>query len=190
MNGLSIVVLGLVGLWLALLTFVLILVIRQIALLTVRLSVNGQAFSLANDGPEVGSNVSEEILSTLPVLERKRTHVLLISATCAPCRELVTELSEHRFEPSVIALVAGREELAEGLIALLPSNFQVVRDPQATTVAQALNVKSTPFALTLEDGTVSRKAYMYRPADFVAFAEGTKGSDVPIALYTEVDHAK
>jgi hypothetical protein len=176
MNGLAITALVLIGVWLGILTVVIILTVRQIGLLTVRFSVAGGTFSVADDGPEIGSKIPEEVLTTLPNLKQEPTYVLLLSATCTPCREMVTELSGHRFERSVVALVAGREELADGLMALLPDGMRIVGDPDATSFAKALQVKSTPFALAIKDGTVIRKAYMYQAADFVSLVNSESAS--------------
>jgi hypothetical protein len=177
MNTLETMALIVVGLWLGALTLVVILSVRQIGLLSVRLSrVNG-TFSFADDGPEVGSRVPEEVIATSPELEHGRTSLLLLSATCGPCRELATELSGHRFERAVTALITGNEELADGLVALLPPGIGIVRDPDAGHLAKALQVKSSPFALVVEDGTIIRKAYMYRPIDFLSLVEGESTSD-------------
>src|SRR5829696_5342149 len=125
MSGLAVTALVLACVWLGILTLVVVLLVRQIGLLTVRLSVVGQAqaFSPANDGPEVGSNVPEEVASALPDVGGERAYVVLISANCTPCRELVAGIHQHDFEQTIVALVPGREELADELVALLPSGI-------------------------------------------------------------------
>ena len=69
MSALAIAALVLVCLWLGVLTLVVVLLVRQIGLLTVRLSVSGQVSSLDDDGPEVGSAVPEHVASVLLDLE-------------------------------------------------------------------------------------------------------------------------
>jgi hypothetical protein len=172
MSGLAVVALVLACVWLGILTLVVVLLVRQIGLLTVRLSVASQALSLANDGPKVGSKVPEEVASALPDVEGERGYVLLISATCAPCPELVADIRQRDFEQTIIALVPGREELADELVALLPPGIRAVRDPEATRLAGALDIRSTPFAVEVERGTVTRKAYLYDGAsDLIEFVE-------------------
>ena len=179
------IVLVVVGIWLGVLTLVIILTIRQIALLTVRLSMvntvpdapvfTDDTFSLADDGPDVGSSIPEEVVSLLPGLPELvegRAYVLLISATCTSCRKLAAELRGHRFQRPVIALVPGSEELARGLVQLLPAGMHIVRNPEATRVAKSLQIRSTPFAVAIENGTITKKAYMYHAADFVEFVDG------------------
>jgi hypothetical protein len=162
MSALAIAALVLVCTWLGVLTFVVILLVRQIGLLTVRLSIASQTFSLDDDGPEVGSSVPEDVASVLPEPEEEeRAYLLLISAGCDPCRELVADLHGRRFEQNIVALVPGREEQASELAALLPSEMRVVRDPKATSLAESLDLESTPFALEVERGTVTRKAHLH-----------------------------
>src|SRR5919205_3143369 len=113
MSALAVAALVLVCIWLGVLTLVVVLLVRQIGLLTVRLSVASQAFSLDDDGPEVGIDLPEEVTSVLPELKEGRAYLLLISAGCTPCRELVADLGGHRFGQRVVALVPGREEQAK-----------------------------------------------------------------------------
>jgi hypothetical protein len=175
MSGLAVVALVLAGIWLGILTLVVVLLVRQIGLLTVRLSVAGQAPDLDNDGPEVGSNVPEEVASALPEVVDERAYVLLISASCTPCRELAAGIRQHDFEQTVVALVPGDGELADELVALLPSGVRAVRDPEARRLAGALGINSTPFAVEVERGTVTRKAYLYDGAsDLMELVEAEK----------------
>jgi hypothetical protein len=173
MSALAIAALVLVCIWLGVLTLVVVLLVRQIGLLTVRLSVASQAFSLDNDGPEVGSSLPEEVTSVVPELMEERAFLLLISSSCTPCRELVADLQgEHRFEQKIVALVPGHEEPAREMAALLPSGIRVVLDPEAARLAGALDLESTPFALEVERGMVTRKAFLHEGAsDLVAFVE-------------------
>jgi hypothetical protein len=177
MSALAVAALVLVCIWLGVLTLVAVLLVRQVGLLTVRLSVTGGASSLDNDGPEVGSSVPEDVASVLSDLEEERAYLLLVSSTCTPCWELVADLDEHPFEQKIVALVPGHEERAGQLASLLPSTMRVVLDPEATRLAGALQLESTPFVLEVEYGTVTRKAYLHEGAsDLVAFVEMGNGA--------------
>jgi hypothetical protein len=174
MSTLASAALVLICIWLGVLTLVVVLLVRQIGLLTVRLSVAGEsASSVDDDGPEVGSSLPEEVASVLPVLEEEeRAYLLLTSANCTPCRELVADLDGRHFEQKIVALVPGHEEMASELAALLPSGIRTVLDPQATDLAEALDLESTPFVLEIERETVTRKAYLDEGAsDFIEFVE-------------------
>jgi hypothetical protein len=159
MSALAIAALVLVCIWLGVLTLVVVLLVRQVGLLTVRLSTAAQTISLDDDGPEVGSGLPEDVAELMP--EDEPAYLVLISAGCDPCRELVAELDGRRFEQSIVALVPGREEQAGELAALLPSDMRVVLDPEATQLAESLDLESTPFVLEIEGGTVTRKAHLY-----------------------------
>lgn len=172
MSGLEITALVLVSAWLGILTLVVVLIVRQIGLLTVRLSLAGEAFSLDDGGPEIGSRVPDEVASVLPELNEGRAHLLLLSASCGPCRELAEELSGRRIDSTVVALIPGRQEVAEGTADLLPSGIRTVLDPEAGELSEHLKIQSTPFALRIEDGNVSKKAHLYEGAsDFMAFIQ-------------------
>jgi hypothetical protein len=188
MSALLIAAVVLVSIWLGVLSLVVVLLVRQIGLLTVRLSVASQGLALDNDGPEVGSSIPDEVTSALPNLEEERAYLLLISAGCAPCRELVADLGEHRFEQEIVALVPGRAEQANELAELLPSGIRVVLDPQAHRLANVLRLESTPFVLEVERGTVTRKAYLHEGAsDLVRFVES---GDAPAETKSVVEITK
>jgi hypothetical protein len=168
MSSLALAALVLVCVWLGVLTLVVVLLVRQVGLLTVRLSMATQAISLDEDGPEIGSDLPEDVTEVMP--EGESAYLLLISATCVPCRELVGELEGHHFEQSVVALVPGRAEQASELAALLPSGVRAVLDPKATRLAEVLGLESTPFALEIEGGTFTRKAFLHEGAsDLIGF---------------------
>lgn len=157
--------------WLAILTLVLILVVRQIGLITVRLSVASEAFSLDSGGPDVGEEIPDEAQAVLPELEG-RTCLLLLSAGCDPCVQLAKELHELRLDHKVIALIPGDLRKAADIASLLPNFVQTIRGPEADIVADTLRIRSTPFVLELQDGLVSGKAHLYRgAADLVGLVE-------------------
>jgi hypothetical protein len=159
MSALAIAALVLVCAWLGVLTFVVILLVRQVGLLTVRVSIATRATSLDEDGPEIGTSLPEDVAEVMP--EKERAYLLLISEGCDPCRELVVELDGHRFEQKIVALVPGREEQAAELAALLPSDIKVVLDPEAIQLVESLDLESTPFVLEVEDGIVTRKVHLF-----------------------------
>jgi hypothetical protein len=158
----------LVGLWLGVLTLAVLLCIRQIALMMVRLDLAKEVVSLGDDGLDIGLRIPEEVLEDLPGLLSGRTYLVLLSANCAPCRELVPGLSAYTFDEPILTLVPGREELAADLEATLPSWTRAIRDPVASRVAEGLHIESTPFAMQVDDGTVTGKAYLREASDLAA----------------------
>ena len=205
MSGLGTVALVVACIWMGVLTLVLVLVIRQIALLTVRLSNAGHipsqqvedGFSPADDGPQVGGNAPDEVIAALPELEHDKNLVLLISATCTPCRELAAELGRNSSElpelPTVALVPGSQMSLVDALVDLLPSSMRVVRDPDATQFANALEIQSTPFGVAVNEGRVLGKSYLHGKSDIIALAEtveklSSEESQAFNANFKEVTH--
>lgn len=159
MNDLEIAALIVIVAWLGVLSLVLVLAIRQITLLTARIDRSGVVYRM-EDGPAIGSQVPDGVVEALPGVLTGVTHLLLISATCTPCRQLAEELRDKTLPKNgtTTALVPGRTELANGIVNLLPSDTEIVRDPDATEIAHALQLQRVPAALTLERGIVVAKS--------------------------------
>jgi hypothetical protein len=177
MSTAGVLALVLTAAWLAILTLILILVVRQIGLITVRLSVASEAFSLDSGGPDVGEEITDEAQTVLPELEG-RAYLLLLSAGCDPCIQLAKELHELRLDHKVIALIPGDLRKSADIASLLPDFVQSIRGSEADIVADTLGIRSTPFALELKDGLVSGKAHLYRgAADLVALVEAKDAAE-------------
>jgi hypothetical protein len=167
MNDLATVAMILMAIWLGVLTLLLLLAIRQIGILTVRFSINGERFSVDQDGPEIDSDLPAEVVEIVPDAESLDASFMLLSATCNPCRDLAANLAGHPFHAKIIVLLAGRKELADGLVPMLPSDFQIIRDPEASQVAAAFHIQSTPFAVAIANGKVIQKAYLHSKDDLI-----------------------
>jgi hypothetical protein len=181
MSGLGIAALALTGTWLAVLTLVIILAIRQIGLLTVHLGPGGPALNLATDGLPVGSEVPDRVIASLPMATAGRTYLLLASAGCKPCRNLVEGLRGQRL-PSVervVALVPGHRELAASLLEMLPTGIISIPDPEARELAAALQVQSAPFAIEIVDGKIAGKTYLHGVPDLIKFLSARPEPAVP-----------
>jgi hypothetical protein len=166
------VALVLVSTWLAVLTLTMILCIRQIALVTLRLD-RGDSFSFADDGPIIGSEVSEEVLERLAHVNGASAYLLSVSATCGPCRELAEELARKSFPERLVVLLTGRAEIADGLAGLFPNTARIIRDPHALSITNALTIGSTPFAVKIEDGIVAGKSYINRVSDLESLSRAS-----------------
>lgn len=164
----------LMSVWLGVLTLIIVLTIRQIGVMTVQLSMIGPGFSVDKDGPEVGSSIPDVVTTALPQMNAEPTTIMLISATCTPCRTLAEDLRKYRFDSPVVTLLTGRQELADSLAETLSANTHIVRDPQATQIAEAFNIHSTPFALKVESGKVKLKTYVRTANHFLALVDGHK----------------
>lgn len=169
MTGIGVGALVAVAVWLALLTLGLILCIRELTLLRIRVD-RGPEFSVDDDGLSIGEAVPPDVLEVIPQHTR-HPFILLLSATCGPCRELAESLGATDIGNDVIVLVPGREELAEGMVSMLPEELEIVRDPKAVELARSLRVQSTPFLFAIADGVVESKKYVRSVDDFLQFVD-------------------
>lgn len=169
MSWFEMAVLVAVSAWLALLSSVVLLLIRQVGILTIRIERAGPNISLGDEGPMIGTPVPAILSDSIrPLGETGRSYLLILSSICAPCREFAGELAEQsgRLPERVFALVAGADEPATSLVNLLPGRVHVVRDPLAAELSAALAVKAAPFVLEIEASKVTGKAYVHGARDF------------------------
>lgn len=151
--------------WMGLLTLVVLLLVRQVGLIAARLEESGTMFSLADDGLPIGSNVPDEAVLLLPDLAAGVRHLVVMSASCAPCRTLVADLSAHPTSREFIALVPGSKQLAQTMIDSLPPGTISVQDPDAKELSNWLGVRSTPFGLEITDRVVTSKRFLTSATD-------------------------
>jgi hypothetical protein len=165
MSGLEIGVIVLATAWLAVLTLVVLLLVRQIGLLTVRLDMAaGERTSMDDDGLAVGTQVSARTVAALPELNSGEKYLLLFAASCDPCLDVADEVGRLELDGDVVALVAGKEELADDIAARL-DGVRIVRDPEATELAGELAVSSVPFAFAISETVVAAKKYLHSARD-------------------------
>ena len=161
MSGLGTLALVLATIWLAALTMVALVLVREVAVLRFHQGQRTRASAPARQGLDIGRDLPPLVRELVPETSTGVVYVILTSAICAPCRELVTQLRQLKIDEPVVALVAGRSDVAEDLVAMFPPYVRVVRDPLATTLADALELRTTPFAMELEFGQVTGKAFLH-----------------------------
>ena len=153
--------------WVGLLTLGLVLCVRQIAVLTSRLE-RSSGIRLADDGLPIGMSVPSGVVDVLPP---DLSVVLLMSATCGPCRDVATELMDETDFPLTV-LLPGGTEVAEPIAGLFAPEIRVIRDPFASDIARMLDITTTPFALAINDGFVVGKSPVNRRDDLTRLHEG------------------
>lgn len=153
-----------VSLWVLVLSIVILLLVRQLSLITVRLSLAVPHVALDEDGPDVGTRVPEALLHAIPG-ESSIRDLIFLSATCSPCRSLASELAASALGAPTTALITGREEVARAVAELLPEEVEKVLDPLATDVATALDVSSMPFGIRVSGDVIEAKAYLHASGD-------------------------
>lgn len=170
--------------WLALLSVVSLLLVRQVGLLTVRLDRERSASSPVNDGLQIGEALPERVAKILDLKGGSAGYLLVLGAICSPCRELANDLRGHQLAVPVTALISGRAEAGEALGELLPAGVGVVQDTPAADLAGDLRIETTPFAFEVTDGRITGKAVVRGATHFMSFIDGGKSTNngTPLAL--------
>lgn len=194
MTALGLTALVLAVIWIAVLTVVVMVLVREVAVLSARLDTRGGQAFVARDGPMIGRPLPEAVDQALAPYVRGDSgiYVLLLSAVCSPCHDLVKQLQKRtwRLDEGVVALVTGRHELAESIVSSLPPWVTIVRDPQAGELAKALSIQTTPFAVRIRAGRVLDKAYLHGVRDLLRLARTRDGRQPrPAAKVKAVGHA-
>lgn len=170
MNPLEIVL----SVWVLVLTLVVVLLARQLSILSFRIIKDDKnnSFDFSQDGPELGTELSPTWLASLD-LERGGTLVVM-SATCESCRQVVDGLHGLGRVPHLVALLSGAGEIADSMAARLSTvdGVTVVRERTAERFAEEFGIKSVPFALTVQGGRIQSKGFVYNASVFVGAVRG------------------
>ncbi len=164
MSGLGLAALLAVAVWLAVLSLVALLLVRQLSLVTLRLSLVAPHAPADARGPDLGAAVPPDANAMLR-RDGRPTVLLLLSGTCSTCRSLAARLGPRELGEDTVVLIGGRQSLATDVAELLPSGTDVRFEPQASRIAKEIGLDAVPFGLRIDAGTVSRKAYLHGPDD-------------------------
>ena len=162
MSGLAIAALIVVSVWLGILTIAYLLIVRQVALLGMQ--VDRAAPGLANDhglasdyrdGLPEGTPVPEPVFEALPHTRTGVQLLLVLSGTCAPCREMAPQLASSKPYAPLTVLIPGRAAVAEQVFHLMHGfDGPVMRAADADRLTNALGITSTPSVTVVRDGHV------------------------------------
>lgn len=163
--------------WLATVSVGILLCVRQLAIVTKRLDVIGGPPSAGEAGLAVGMPVPAAVE---PLLAEKENGalVLLMSATCGPCRVVAEELGQNGLETAVVVLMPGPDDAVAEIASLLPVAIDLIRDPQASELAGALQISLTPFAVAVREGWIVGKSYVNRVEDMRRLAHAMAEVDI------------
>lgn len=181
-----VLVIAVTALWLGSITLVVLVLVRQTALLTARLEMSGPRLGTPEDGIELGRPVPNEVLALLPNLDPGPHYLLTLSAVCLPCRELVAQLGRRPRGIAMTALLSGSGEPAAVLDRLMPADVQVVRDPDAARLSGLLGVKSTPFVMQIREGQVRGKAFLHGVSDLERLVQASRRVESGQEAHAEV----
>jgi hypothetical protein len=176
MSGLAVAALAFAAVWLASLTVVAILVVRQIGLITIRLDRARAEGAPVLDGLAVGTPLPAVADASLPPDTGGPRYLLILAAVCGPCRELADGMHRFPLAGRATAVISGFDDLAAELATRVPDGVRVVTDPVAAAVADALAVSTTPFVFEVREGRVGAKAVLRGPEHLEAFLERSRGS--------------
>jgi hypothetical protein len=169
MSTLETIALASAAAWMAMLSLVVLLLVRQIGILTVRLERDEQPPEQAYGGIEIGRAIPTTVADALPALNGAPTYVVLVDASCPPCRELAADLERPAAAGRVIVALTGPDQLSTAFCDLLPNGIEVVRDPEASVVHEGLSVSTTPFVVEVTGDTVTGKAAVRGGPHLLAF---------------------
>lgn len=183
MSQLEVIVVGIVGGWLLVLTFIVVLVVRQVGLVTVRLSHIAPYTPPDESGPPIGSPVPQRLTKLFP--GGSVANVLLLSATCSPCRDLASSLSSESLTTPTVALVSGRPKPAREVASMLPSSVETHLDPLAAEVAEELGIEMVPFGIRIRNDRIENKAYLNRPEDLILLERVSRSDEADSARHDD-----
>lgn len=165
MTGLETALVVVVAVWLAVISFVLILVVRQIGLLTVRVSFAAPEVPVDEVGLPVGTEIPDHVLDGVSAGGRPVSTLLLLSGTCGDCRGLATGLEAESVGDGTLVLIAGGKALAEEVGELLPADLPRLYEPDASRIARALGIDTVPFGMNVAGGVIRAKTFLRSASD-------------------------
>lgn len=181
MGTLAIVALVAAGVWLGILTATIVLLVRQLALVTLWVQ---ERSAVGEDGLGIGAEVPESSRALTPELDAGLGYLLFLGGDCQPCREFALEarksreFKELRGTVALLAAVSGPEPQAEEVARMLPDWVRVLRGDEAEKVKEDLEVRTTPSVYEVERGAVTGRAVAgYGLENFLNLVEARGHSD-------------
>lgn len=173
--------------WLGLLTLLVLAAVRQVALLDVRMNkAQYEGQDPADDGIDIGDALPRALATVAKLGDEGPSFVVLLSATCTTCADLAMELPSIRSDASVTVMVAGRRDQAVPIVSAVPATMATVTDPDATRIANSLQIKTVPFVFEFRRDVLVAKAAL-RGADhlsrFIGEALEVSDDDVDASVF-------
>jgi hypothetical protein len=181
MSGLETAAVVVVAVWLGVMTLALLLLVRQIGLLSAWAERNTHS---RDDGLEIGVPVPDPARELLPELTAGLEYVVFLAGNCQPCREFAleagrsSELAEMRGTHRIAAVVTGDGVQADEVARMLPPWFDVARHDDAVLLTQSFEVQTTPAVYEVDRGTVTGRAVAgYGLVNFLNLVDARATSD-------------
>ena len=153
--------------WAMVLTVVILLSVRQIALLTIRLNImNSVGIGDIATGGELGRNVDTPLIREHVFTLGDTVTVFALDSNCNSCHDLLYELPREPYnKSSVMCLLTGSGPALDSLRASVPEWLHIVDHPLATQLGHDLELSTTQVALKIIDGRLIGRARIDGPAD-------------------------
>jgi hypothetical protein len=147
--------------WLGVLTFVVLLCVRQIGIVQVaiRLGVRDAAAALGSTSLPIGAAIPNDAAEVLDVRSDAR-HIVFVSAQCSACRDVLNAAGNFRSTVPVVIAVQGPQPEASEYLKLIPTGARAVVGRDADIVFGAFKVTATPFAVTVDEGFIVGHVYL------------------------------
>lgn len=169
MSGLGTAALVAAGIWVGVLSLVVVLLVRQVGIITLRLDRAREEDAPVTEGIDVGEPLPQDVAAALPTLNGRPTYVLLLGGLCPPCQELAFKLRDDQGTQSIVAVISGRNASADAIAEAMSERAAVVREPDATAIADGFGVGTTPFAFEISDHEITGKAVVRGADHFASF---------------------
>lgn len=145
------------GVWCVGMSVVILTLVRQVSLISVRLDLQMRLPDLGDvgSGPDVGHRVD------VPMLQRFGDDfvAVAITGTCSSCYAFLDSLQgSDPLDPPLVLLLAGRGPGTREAASLVPDWVSVVRDPDASQVGRQLELSRTLVALHIRGGEIVGRA--------------------------------
>jgi hypothetical protein len=181
MSGLETAALITVAAWLAVLSMAVLVLVRQIGLLSAWAERNTHS---RDDGLDVGVSVPEPARELLPELTAGLGYVVFLAGNCQPCREFAleasrsSEVAELRDAVRIAAVVTGDDVQADEVARMLPAWIEVLQHDAAALLTQTFEVRTTPAVYEVDRGTVTGRAVAgYGLINFLNLVDARATSD-------------
>lgn len=174
MSSFELVALVAVALWLAGLTLLVLLLVRQLGIMSVRLSVDAPR---VEGSIPIGGPLPDAVTEEFPELSDDLAYLVFLSSTCAACADFARNLDLLPSGRRILVFVAGTGESADRLHDLVPESFETIRDPVATAMADAMELRGTPIALQVERGILTGRAIGTRVEEIRRLFDAYDASD-------------
>lgn len=169
--------------WATAVTLLLIVLVRQVTLISVRLNLQMTIgdFSDFGIGPQLGTTVTERVRSAVD----GDGIVVALTGTCGSCHDLVASLPIESPEGlDLCILLSGKGRPVLELGGKIPAWVRVIRDPDAIRLGKELNLARTRRAIRIDDSIVIGSADLSSYSDLRQLA--TISSKPALTVYLAV----